>query len=123
MWAPQVRSYVHRVSTDDRTTEPASGQPAAGDARIPQYEIRVSGHLGTRWAAWFDGMTLTDEDDGTTAIRGPVIDQAALHGLLQKLRDLGISLLSLARLAPDTAIEQPALSPNRTRHDPPGARS
>ena len=86
MCAHQVRSYVHLVSTEDTA--------------IQEYEIRVSGHLGTRWAAWFDGMELDDEDDGTTVIRGPVVDQAALHGLLQRLRDLGICLLSLTRLDP-----------------------
>ena len=99
MCAHQVRPYVHLVSTDDRTTEPSNGQPAADHAPVPHYEIRVDGHLGSRWAAWFDGMTLTAEDDGTTVIRGPVVDQAALHGLLQKLRDLGITLLSLIPLA------------------------
>jgi hypothetical protein len=61
-----------------------------------QYEIRVEGHLGARWTAWFDGLSVTTADDGTTVLRGPVIDQAALHGLLQKLRDVGIPLISLA---------------------------
>jgi hypothetical protein len=60
-----------------------------------QYEIRVEGHLGERWAAWFDGLTTTSEDDGTTVIRGSVVDQAALHGLIQRLRDIGIPLISL----------------------------
>ena len=60
-----------------------------------QYEIRVEGHLGTRWAAWFDGLTVTSDSDGTTVLRGSVVDQAALHGLLQKLRDVGIPLISL----------------------------
>jgi hypothetical protein len=67
-----------------------------------QYEIRVQGHLGPRWAAWFDGLSLTTEDDGSTVIRGRVVDQAALHGLLQKLRDLGVPLLSLAQVPPET---------------------
>ena len=66
-----------------------------------QYEIRVEGHLGTRWAAWFDGLSITTEDDGTTVLRGSVVDQAALHGLLQKLRDVGIPLISL------TPVEAP----------------
>ena len=61
-----------------------------------QYEIRVDGHLGTRWAAWFDGLSITSDDDGTTVLRGSVVDQAALHGLLQRLRDLGIPLISLS---------------------------
>ena len=87
MTAHQVRPYGLLVSADEPTTE--------------QYELRVRGHLGSRWAAWFDGLTLTAEDDGTTAIRGPVVDQAALHGLLQKLRDVGIPLISLIQLPPD----------------------
>jgi hypothetical protein len=60
-----------------------------------QYAIRVAGHLDQRWATWFDGLTLTHQDDGTTVIDGPVVDQAALHGLLQKIRDLGLPLLSV----------------------------
>jgi hypothetical protein len=66
-----------------------------------QYEIRVTGHLNSRWAAWFDGLSLTWADDGTTVIRGPIVDQAALHGVLQKLRDLGIPLISVAQLQPE----------------------
>ena len=66
------------------------------------YEIRVQGRLDDRWAAWFDGLHLSRTDDGTTVLRGPVTDQAALHGLLHKLRDLGVPLLSVTRtdLAP-----------------------
>jgi len=63
-----------------------------------QYEIRVKGHLDSRWEAWFDGLSLTRADDGTTVIRGPIVDQAALHGLLQKLRDIGVPLISLTQL-------------------------
>jgi hypothetical protein len=65
---------------------------------LVQYEIRVTGHLDPRWAAWFDGLSLTGGDDGTTVIRGPIVDQAALHGVLQKLRDLGIPLISVTQL-------------------------
>ena len=64
------------------------------------YEIRVKGHLDTRWAAWFDGLTLTHGSDGTTVIHGPVADQAALHGFLQKIRDLGLPLISVNHVAP-----------------------
>jgi hypothetical protein len=67
-----------------------------GDGReARRYEIRVKGHLDTRWAAWFEGMSLIHAADGTTALSGLVTDQAALHGLLQKLRDLGVPLLSV----------------------------
>jgi hypothetical protein len=65
------------------------------------YEIRVRGHLESRWAAWFDGMTLTRGSDGTTNIRGPVVDQAALHGLLATLRDTGLPLVSVTQVESD----------------------
>jgi len=60
-----------------------------------RYAIRVQGHLADRWAAWFDGMTLTRRADGTTVLDGPVADQSALHGLLRKVSDLGLPLVSL----------------------------
>ena len=64
------------------------------------YEIRLTGRLAPRWAARFDGMTLTPQDDGTTLIEGPVVDQAALHGLLRTLRDIGLPLLSVTQVDP-----------------------
>jgi hypothetical protein len=74
---------------------------SAGRHQNPgRYEIRVKGHLDTRWAAWFDGLTLTHGSDGTTIIHGPVTDQAALHGLLQKICDLGLPLISVNHLGP-----------------------
>ncbi len=60
-----------------------------------RYEIRVKGRLDARWVAWFDGMALTHDGDGTTLIHGHVVDQAALHGLLQKVRDTGLPLVSV----------------------------
>ena len=66
-----------------------------------KYEIRVEGHLDIRWASWFDGLALAHETDGTTVLHGPVVDQAALHGLLQKVRDLGVPLVSVIHVAPD----------------------
>jgi hypothetical protein len=60
-----------------------------------RYEIRLKGHLGNRWAAWFDGLAMAQDSDGTTLIHGPVADQAALYGLLQKARDLGLPLISV----------------------------
>jgi hypothetical protein len=62
-----------------------------------RYEIRIEGRLSPRWATRFDGMTLSVGDDGTTVIEGPVVDQAALHGLLNRLGDLGLPLLSVTR--------------------------
>lgn len=65
------------------------------------YEIRLTGHLESRWAAWFDGMTLSHERDGSTVLNGPVADQAALHGLLQKVRDIGLPLVSVSHVEPN----------------------
>jgi hypothetical protein len=67
-----------------------------------RYELRVDGHLDDHWTAWFDDLTLTHENDGTTTLRGLVPDQAALHGLLAKVRDLGATLISVEVIdAPD----------------------
>jgi len=64
------------------------------------YEIRLKGHLGSQWTDWFEGLTITLEEDGDTLLTGSVIDQAALHGLLKKVRDLGMPLLSVSPLEP-----------------------
>ena len=64
------------------------------------YQIRIKGHLGCEWADWFEGLTITLEEDGDTLLTGPVIDQAALHGLLKKVRDLGLPLVSVSPLEP-----------------------
>ncbi len=77
----------------------------AAEDHIPHYEIRVRGQLPSRWAAWFDGLNVTAEADGTTAIRGPVTDQAALHGLLGRVRDIGLPLVSLTELPLDPPTE------------------
>ncbi|WP_442542498.1 hypothetical protein ACSBOX_11140 [Arthrobacter sp. KN11-1C] len=69
-----------------------------------EYEVRVKGHLDSRWAAWFEGLSLINEHDGTTVIRTRTVDQAALHGMLQKLRDLGLPLLAITQ----TGTTQPA---------------
>ena len=109
MCGHQVRSYGSSVSTDDRTPDTTSGASPTDHIGTQQYEIRVKGHLESRWVAWFDGLSLTNEDDGITVIRGPVVDQAALHGLLHKLRDVGIPLVSLTQLPPDASTERQAL--------------
>jgi hypothetical protein len=70
--------------------EKESGQPMV-------YEIRIKGHLGSQWTDWFGGLTVTLEDNGETLLAGPVVDQAALHGVLKKMRDLGMSLISVNR--------------------------
>jgi hypothetical protein len=62
---------------------------------MTHYELRVAGHLDQRWSAWFDGWEVSQEPDGTTCLRGEVADQAALHGLLGRVRDLGATLLSV----------------------------
>ncbi|MEO3936596.1 hypothetical protein V3N99_07520 [Dermatophilaceae bacterium Soc4.6] len=65
------------------------------------YEVRIDGHLDKHWASWFGGLTLT-HDDGITILRGPVTDQAELHGLLAKVRDLGVTLISVKAVDADT---------------------
>ena len=67
------------------------------------YQIRIKGHLGGQWTDWFEGLSIKLHDNGETLLTGPVVDQAALHGLLRKVRDLGMPLLSVIRLAPDQA--------------------
>ena len=64
------------------------------------YQIRIEGHLGPQWTDWFGGLTITLEEDGDTLLTGPVVDQAALFGLLKKVRDLGMPLLSVIRVVP-----------------------
>jgi hypothetical protein len=66
-----------------------------------RYEIRIKGHLDTRWADWFEGLTITRTEHGETLLAGPVADQAALHGLLRKVRDLGVMLIAVNAIAPD----------------------
>jgi hypothetical protein len=79
-------------------TEPSA---SGSSPHTGTYEIRVKGHLDRRWAASFDGLALTHGADGTTVIRGQVADQAALHGLLHRMRDLGLPLVSVVQVDPD----------------------
>jgi hypothetical protein len=67
------------------------------------YQIRIKGHLGPQWKHWFEGLTITLEEDGVTLLSGPVVDQAALHGLLRKVRDLGMRLISVTSVEPGQA--------------------
>ena len=87
-----------RRGHDERTIAATDGQHQAGG-----YAIRLKGRLDARWAAWFDGLSLTHEGDGTTVLQGPVVDQAALHGLLQRVRDLGLPLVSVIQVGPEQA--------------------
>jgi hypothetical protein len=75
------------------------------------YQIRLKGHLDSQWADWFEGLTVTLEENGDTLITGPVIDQAALHGLLKKIRDLGIPLISVNR------VDTNETHPNRLKEE------
>ena len=77
-------------------TPPTDRAPHSG-----WYLIRIQGRLATRWATHFESMTLTTEGDGTTLIQGLVVDQAALHGLLQQVRDTGLPLISVTQAGPD----------------------
>ena len=84
------------------STTPASTE----DHHEPgHYEIRIKGHLASRWANWFEGLTMTLEADGETRLTGQVVDQAALHGLLRKVRDLGMPLISVKRIEPPQTNE------------------
>ena len=69
------------------------------------YEIRIKGRLDKRWADWFGGISITHEGDGTTTLQGMITDQAALHGLLNGIRDLGLVLISVQHISPDIGNE------------------
>ena len=74
--------------------------PTTEPRELIVYQIRVTGHLGREWSDWFDGLSITLQDNGETLLTGPVVDQAALHGLLRKVRDLGMVLLSVMCMQP-----------------------
>ena len=86
-------------------TERRTSTPDAREAG--RYEIRLTGHLDARWTAWFDGLTVRHDSDGSTVISGPIADQAALHGVLQRVRDLGLPLVSVTRIDPTRPTATP----------------
>ena len=92
--------------SNEINSESDPGQPLV-------YQIRIKGQLGRHWTDWFGGLTLTTLDNGETLLTGPVVDQAALHGLLRKVRDLGMPLLSVICVTPGQA-EAPDV--NETYH-------
>jgi hypothetical protein len=101
------------VSTADGHDEPIRQTPSVGNVEPRRYEIRLRGRLGARWSDWFDGLQIVAESDGTSVLRGPVADQAALHGVLQRLRDLGIPIVSLIELPVGPAADDPDSTPHQ----------
>jgi hypothetical protein len=93
--------------SNDINSENGPGQP-------PVYEIRIKGHLGQEWTDWFGGLVITLEDNGDTRLTGPVVDQAALHGLLRKVRDVGMPLVSVAPIQQDDHRHPPMTSEGGT---------
>lgn len=81
------------MTSNEHASEHDADQPMV-------YQIRIKGHLGQRWMDWFEGLTITLEEDGNTLLNGPVLDQSALHGILKKIRDLGLPLLSVNSIGP-----------------------
>lgn len=78
------------------------------------YQIKLKGHLNESWVDWFDGLTFSHESDGTTVLIGEIVDQAALHGLLKKVRDLGLPLISVNRLESDRLGQEKTTPPLNT---------
>jgi hypothetical protein len=85
----------NKLSSDVESSEPTV------------YQIRIKGQLGRQWTDWFEGLTIMLDENGDTFLTGRVVDQAALHGLLRKVRDLGMPLISVVRLSPDPAEVKP----------------
>jgi len=84
---------MYKVMSSKRNPKTDLGQPNV-------YQIRIKGHLSDQWTGWFEGLTITLKENGDTLLTGPVVDQAALFGLLKKVRDVGIALVSINRVEP-----------------------
>jgi len=83
-------------------------KPGTESGQLMVYQIRVKGHLGRQWTDWFGSLTITLEDNGNTLMTGPVADQAALHGMLRKVRDLGLPLVSVIRVENASIVKSTA---------------
>jgi len=94
----QITAVTGQTMSDNYQTQTKTNE-------VMIYQIRLQGHLGRQWTAWFEGMRITLEDNGDTLITGPVADQSALHGLLKKVRDLGMPLLSVISIESDQTDE------------------
>ena len=81
-------------------------KPKTEPGEVMVYQIRIEGHLDAQWTEWFGGVTFTLEEDGNTLLTGPVVDQAALYGLLRKVRDLGLPLLAVSQIQPGQSDSQ-----------------
>ena len=101
----------YKVMSNELESKPAPSQPVV-------YQIRLKGHLGHEWTDWFGGLSITLEANGDTLLTGPVIDQTALHGLLKKVRDLGLPLVPVSPVEPGPSI---TLGPGQT--EPPEVKS
>jgi len=94
---------------------PGVGQEVAHErvegGRMAVYEIRVKGHLNKHWSDWFDGLKITNLENGEALLMGHIVDQAALHGVLIRVRDLGLPLLAVTSVSPD--LQEPVIRPAR----------
>jgi hypothetical protein len=88
---PKKLCTAHEIGAQHHPSQPST------------YQIRIKGHLDRQWTEWFEGLTITLEDNGDTVLSGPVVDQAALFGLLRKVRDLGMPLISVVHIEPGQA--------------------